>query len=847
MALRLHLSFAESSKKRSLMRRMAIVHAALFLALLVIVARLMDLQIIDREKYFAEAQQQHFRGVVLPARRGEILATNSKTGETTILATNTTLDMAYVDPLITDDPTDIAERLADTLLTEEFHRWCAAGDAQCPRELVGFYAAAFDPLAIMRRSQSGALFEPLAARLPASVAAPHLPDLTEARRLFARDIEERISTKRVTFTPLLYSATKQQIASIRDLAIPGIAINTDSRLVYANPEEVDQSRISAISRTLSPIIGTDAVAIEDLLRSRYLRYVPIMRRLPPELTLAIKQMKLDSLKETNRRRADAPTRKETEKIQDPLRCIALLPEHWRFYPDGTLGSQVVGFLNTNREAQYGIERTFEPQLRGQEGLISSVKDPQGGQILTADQTIVDARDGDTVVLTIDPFVQKNVEQIMMNALEKFRAESAQAIVMDPMTGMITAMVNVPLFDRNSYGSVYDKEVIFVAKERLKDIVVEVFDPRTNARIVKAYWPDIFTEDGRSKLSEKTRQSLAEVEALYDLPVLTRYYLYVGENSRMEIFPTEVEGVWMKYENTIGVGAYLNRTIQEIYEPGSVMKPVTMAIAIDQGEVTPTTIYDDKADVRVDEYTIKNALLIHYGKVTMTNCLEFSINTCMTDVSFRLGKKLFHHMLERFGFGRITGIELEDELPGDIMPWRDWSNALLATAAFGQGVSATPLQMITAFAALANGGQLLHPTIVDSIIRSDGTEEKTPVRVIDQVITNETSQTITAMLVSSIENGYAKTAKVKGHRVAGKTGTSQIAGPGGKYETGTGSTVNGFIGYAPPDHPRFIVLVKIDRPKIKQTIHGAATAAPTFKEIAEFLFKYYGLPPDEEKK
>jgi cell division protein FtsI/penicillin-binding protein 2 len=228
---------------------------------------------------------------------------------------------------------------------------------------------------------------------------------------------------------------------------------------------------------------------------------------------------------------------------------------------------------------------------------------------------------------------------------------------------------------------------------------------------------------------------------------------------------------------------------------------------------------------------------------MTNCLEFSINTCMTSVSMKLGKKLFERMIIRFGFGAITGIELEDELPGEVQPWKKWSNALLATASYGQGISATPLQMITAYTPLANAGKLMRPTIVDRIIRSDGTVEVVEPHVVDQVIRPETADTITAMLTSSVNVGFAKVAKVPGYRIAGKTGTSQIAGPGGKYETGTGSTIATFAGYAPIENPTFLMLVKFDRPRLDE--YGSKTAGPVFKKMAEFLFDYYGIPPDEQ--
>jgi len=851
MALRVPITPTETQKRRSLLQRMGIVYLLLLLALLTIIARLLELQIVRGSEYHEVAQAQHFGGLVLPAKRGEILGVNSKTGELTILATNSTLDLVYVDPLITDDPTFVSETLADILVTEEFSTACSDGNESCPRELIPYYAPAFDPIERWERTQAAErLLEPLPEKGNIPKELLDLPDLPEVRRRFARDIEERISEKRVTFVPLVFGATKTMMRAVEELAIPGIEIDRKQKLIYANPESVKQLYLDAYARKLAGPLEIDPLVLRRLLRSRLLRYVPIMRRLPPTLSAKIREAQLASLKETLERRKQAPTVKAAQELKYPLRSIALIPEHWRFYPDTTIASHVIGFLNTNGEAQYGIERTYNPQLRGQEGLITTVSDPMGRQILTAEQRIINPRDGDTIVLTIDRAIQKEVESIMEQAVEHSKADSGQAIIMDPFTGRILAMANAPLFDSNNYAVVYEKEPLLLDPGKEKQVVVEIYHPETNARIVKAYLPDVFPERfpgmtaTGSVLSEKTHKTLVELSEVYDLADLARYYLYIGENNQYELFPTEQKGFWLKYRNNIGVGAYLNRTIQEIYEPGSVLKPVTMATAIDQGEVTPQDIYDDKGPVQVDEYTIKNALLTYYGKVTMTNCLELSINTCMTSVSSKLGPKLFHRMLERFGFGRITGVELEDELPGEMLPWRQWSRALLATAAFGQGISATPLQVVTAFAALANGGKLMRPTIIHQVIHPDGTKESVAPRIVDQVVTAETSDTITAMLYSSVERGYAKPAKVKGHKIAGKTGTSQIAGPGGRYEKGTGSTLASFVGYAPIDHPRFVVLVKIDRPKAGKIIHGAQAAAPVFKEIAEFLFKYYGIPPDE---
>jgi cell division protein FtsI/penicillin-binding protein 2 len=571
----------------------------------------------------------------------------------------------------------------------------------------------------------------------------------------------------------------------------------------------------------------------------------VMNRLSADLSRSIKALKQKYAAEARAKaQQESPTKPKTSyEIDDPFRAVALIPEHWRFYPDTTIGSHVIGFLNTIGEPQYGIERAYETLLRGQEGLIASVSDPFGGQIVSSEQKFVDPRDGATIVLTIDRFIQSFVEESLQEMVDKVDAESGQVIVMDPWTGRILALANAPLFNSNEYATVYEREPMWLPPEKESQVVVEIYSPIDGSRIIKAYVRDVESPEARALLTEETQQELSDLEKDFDLRDLSRYYLYLGDNNRREIFPTSEKGVWLKYKNNIGVGSYVNRTVQELYEPGSVMKPITMAIAIDQGEVSPLDIYNDTGAVKVDIYTIKNALNQYYGKVTMVGCMNFSINTCMTSVSLKLGRKLFHSALTRFGFGRVTGIELDSELPGDLKPWREWSPALVMTMAFGQGITVTPLQMVTAFSALANGGKLMKPTIIHEIRHEDGTvDTKLPV-LVDQVLKPETSQTMTSILANGAEVGFAKAGKVPGYRIAGKTGTSQIAGPGGKYETGTGSTIATYAGYAPIDKPRFVILVKLDRP-LKDDF-GSLSAAPLFKDIAAFLFKYYGIPPDEQ--
>jgi cell division protein FtsI/penicillin-binding protein 2 len=835
----MHIS--DTVRRRAFYQRITVVHGVLLVLLLIIVARLIELQLVRGKEYEETARSQHFGGIVLPAKRGEILSRNSKTQETNILATNTTLDLLYVDPFVTKDARMVARTLAETLLTDEFDTICRSGSEECPRELVPYYGSAFDPLIRYPVTQSG-------SDLPQE--PPTIPSRKNIQTQFATDIEQRINEEFVSFVPLLYGATKMQVNTIQEYGIPGIYASETQKLIYANPLHIPDFERHRIARVLYPILGLDADLIREKLRRRRLRYVPVMRRIPPFLSKEIKKMKFEAATNAAKERADLLGHGNTyaaDQVIDPLRGIALIPEHWRIYPDDTLASQVVGFLSINQEAQNGIERLFDHELRGQEGRISTLTDPFGGQIVSEDQSLIQAQDGKSVVLTIDRYLQKQVEVILQRSVQQYEADSGQVIIIEPKTGRIIVMANAPLADSNNYSTVYEKipaNRLVTGNEPL--IVVEIYHPEHRNLVIRSYINDL-TPDGRARLSRDLQKELNEIEQLYDLDDLKRYYFYLSENSRVELFPvTDSEGrlQWLRYKNRIGVGAYINRTVQEIYEPGSVFKPISMVIALDQGEVTPSDTYVDTGRVEIDEYVIENAERRIFDKVTMTDCLTYSVNTCMTYVSRKLGKKLFENYILRFGFGRISGVEIESEKPGDVMDWRRWSDALLATAAYGQGISATPLQVVTAYAALANGGKLMKPKIVDSWIDPDGTVHPVHPQVVEQVVTEEAAATVSAMLVKGVNEGFARRARVPGYRGAGKTGTSQIAGPGGKYEkTGTGTAITSFAGYAPVDDPVFAMLVKFDRPRTVE--YGSQSAAPLFQEVAKLLFEYYGIPPDEE--
>ena len=284
--------------------------------------------------------------------------------------------------------------------------------------------------------------------------------------------------------------------------------------------------------------------------------------------------------------------------------------------------------------------------------------------------------------------------------------------------------------------------------------------------------------------------------------------------------------------------FKNPAVSDQYEPGSVFKILTMAAGLDAGVVTPdSTVYDSGA-IEVGGVVIQNRDRHAHGLVTMTDVLAYSLNVGIAYVSTSLGEETFYAYLKQFGCGDHTGVDLDGEAAGTLKEpgSGDWHKYELGTNSFGQGVAVTPLQMITAVAAVANRGFLMKPYVVERIVDDQGMIVTQPTSV-RQVVSTQTAEQLTAMLVEAVERG-AKLATVPGYDIAGKTGTAQIpVGDGYDPEL----TIASFVGYAPANAPRFIVLVKIDKPRLDPW--GAEVAAPVFRTIAERLFVLLDIPPD----
>ena len=289
-----------------------------------------------------------------------------------------------------------------------------------------------------------------------------------------------------------------------------------------------------------------------------------------------------------------------------------------------------------------------------------------------------------------------------------------------------------------------------------------------------------------------------------------------------------------------VAIYNNQAVFSAYEPGSIFKPITMSAGIDMGKITPQTTYFDEGQVKVGGFTIKNFDGKGHGEKTMVEVLNQSLNTGTIFVVDQIGRESFVDYVKKFAFGARTNIHLPSENPGDINQLINSDGIIYAyTASFGQGITVTPLQMVRAFAAMANGGVMVEPHIIDRIVYSNGFVEETSVKEIGQVISKRTASLISGMLVSVVVDGHGARAAVPGYHIAGKTGTAQIA-EGGEY---TDATIQSFVGYGPVEDPVFSMIVRLDKPE--KSSASSASAVLVFGEIAKFLLGYYQIPPSVE--
>ncbi len=720
--------------------RLKILKIIFIIILIVFSGKLFQLQVLEHETYFKEAKAQHEKRSELPARRGKILVRKNKfTDDVTPLATNNTLKMLYIDPFILNYP-----KYDSNLELSEQEKGSPATVAKL-----------LAPLLINAHCE-----EVEGCKIETDIQKLTITEKTAILAYEEELLDEFLQQERVRVL-LETDVSESRIIEIESRRLPGIWIEETS--IFANPTLIIDPISTA--KSLSTLLNLETENLERLLSRRPKRYEKIAAKIAPQITKRIEELKVNP------------------HYKDILRGVVLKDEHWRYYPEKRLASQVLGFTDFKGVGQYGVEGYFNHILKGESGFIYGATNTRGQRILGENSNITQARDGADILISIDRIIQNQVEKILEEDLKRFDADSGQVIVIEPQTGKILAMAHAPSFDPNEFGKAYLRYEIPPEQEQ-----TDREDETFNQRI-----PTIVEE--------------------------SRYY---------------------RYFNKWGPTVFRNKIVSDLYEPGSVMKAVTMAAAINTDEVSPNTIYQDTGPIEVEGFVIRNSDNVYAGPTSMVSVINRSLNTGIAFITKKMGRKLWYDYLKKFGFGDYTDIQLDGELKGTIKFWQDWAESELITQGFGQGISSTPLQMAVAFSALANGGYLAKPILVEEIKYPNGDIKKFHPEQIRRVISDETYHKIKSMLLNAVNNGVARGARVKGYSVMGKTGTSQTYSNGKALE-GLGTTVTSFAGFGPFSEPKFVVLVKYDYPKVSQW--GSETAAVTFRSIAEFLFNYFEIPPD----
>ncbi|OGZ69433.1 MAG: hypothetical protein A3F47_01730 [Candidatus Staskawiczbacteria bacterium RIFCSPHIGHO2_12_FULL_38_11] len=284
--------------------------------------------------------------------------------------------------------------------------------------------------------------------------------------------------------------------------------------------------------------------------------------------------------------------------------------------------------------------------------------------------------------------------------------------------------------------------------------------------------------------------------------------------------------------------FQNSATQKLFEPGSVFKPFTMAMALQEGKVSPETTFVDTGSFTIGPDTIHNFDRKKYGKQTMSGILEKSINTGAVFLSQTINHQTFLDYLDKFGFADQTEIDVQGEVYSNNNILRNGSDFGFATASFGQGIQMTPIQLAGAFCIFANGGKIVKPYIVEKIVHGQDEVFINP-EVSGSVISQNTASQVTTMLTNVVERGFGDIAKIPGYYLAGKTGTAEVPfeNKKGYY---TDRTIQSFIGFGPALKPQFLILVKLDNPKVTKS---ALSATPIFKKLAQYIINYWQIPPD----
>ncbi len=480
-----------------------------------------------------------------------------------------------------------------------------------------------------------------------------------------------------------------------------------------------------------------------------------------------------------------------------LHGVGLEKYETRYYPYGTFAANLLGFYSKDGYPLYGVEQYFDTLLKGTPGEIRGLSTPLLWQVGSNEVAITQPVDWRDIYLTIDPMIQKKLEQLAAYYTDLFNADSIAAIVMNPFNGKVVSMVNYPTFNPNSYQEAYQLKPLSLTES-------------------------VFVED----------------DTYRDIPV---FYLS-GEKILPATYTQRKDPTLQKYisANKLGAQVFIDKNIAQPYEPGSIIKPFTTAIGLDSDEISLYDYYDDPNKVELD---IGNGLVQVIGNADKKNCwgihpllhaVIFSCNIGMVRIGQQIGKEVFYNYMEKFGFGKPTGIELAGERQGRIEGPNNIPISQFYNNTFWQGMLATPIQVAAWYSILVNGGHVVKPTLVDKIFDPEtGQYMENQPKIGAQIIKPETSEQMRDTLFQVVYAWLTRQYGIPGYTLGGKTGTSQLAFQG-KYMSGPGWTDGSFVGIVTKDDLKYVVVIQVHRPRTTQ--YGEYTAGRLFGDLAKFLIE-----------
>ncbi len=485
--------------------------------------------------------------------------------------------------------------------------------------------------------------------------------------------------------------------------------------------------------------------------------------------------------------------------ENEIKGVYLETDAQRYYPYSSLAAQVMGFVSTDNVGSEGLEAYYDSYLQGTAGKVVTTKGNYGSEMLYTYEKYYDASDGDSLVTTIDQTVQHYLEKNLETAIEKYDIiNGAFGIVMDVNSGQILAMANLGSYDPNNYQEIYDQALAGQLEAQYQDALLLDKDSDAYKEAMSAY--------NQAVAAERLRQ-------------------------------------------------WRNRCVSDGYEPGSTFKLVTLAAALDCGAVTEnSTFYCGGHETFNDrEQEVSCWKAAGHGMQTTMEALGHSCNIAFGHIGVNMTRKTFVEYFKAFGFLEKTGVDLPGEASGLFWAEDKFSVANLISASFGQTFRVTPMEQVRAVAAIVNGGYLLKPYVVSQVLDSDGNVVKSNERtVLRQVISEETSATMRKMMEYVVTDGTAGSAKTPGYRVGGKTGTSEKIDTYDENGKPVEDKIVSFIGVAPIDDPKYVVLVALDTPNYvagtsytphNQYISGGLMAAPTVRDVFLDILPYLGVEPD----